>query len=289
MASIRTTLVQVGVCIVAISMSGSAKADSVTTTNTTTGSDSTNGATISVSRTTTDQEINNSTVTSNVVLSANTGNNRITNNTSVSGSGTGDVVAHVEVANTANNSVGDGSSANVAPTSSIEVTTVNHETGPNSTNTTTATLSDTSTINRFNGAAVSNLVLLSATTGGNELDSSTQVSGWKTGSILFDVIISTTTNTHIPSPTPSPSSPPLPVGNPVIIPTSGFGGRGGGSIVLPVIEAVQAAVATSGKGGGAFLPTGASQGMTAMIPVALISLVLGLTAVSPRKRGAKRA
>jgi hypothetical protein len=163
--------------------------------NSSTGSGSTNNATVTVVRAlnvviTNDADINN-----DVTLDANTGANSADKNTGDGSVVSGNIDGTVGVKNQAN--VADVSPllsmASSAPVVNISVS--NHQTGANSTNTASfGPVSNTRDISVCNYLDVDNTFLADATTGGNQADKNTGNGSVKSGDISFNVAFATVGN-----------------------------------------------------------------------------------------------
>jgi hypothetical protein len=160
--------------------------------NAVTGPNSTNINRVNVNDTSTTTIANNAAYTGNYNFDMNTGNNTIGNNTVVGNVSTGDV----NLGLTENVSLNRHSSVVLpATTSPIVVPDLqNSVTGPGSTNTNTYNLNKENFVSVVNDANISNNVSADINTGNNVIENNTCVGNVSTGSVRFNVNVSSSAN-----------------------------------------------------------------------------------------------
>src|SRR3990170_1156478 len=102
--------------------------------NSNTGADSTNNASVSIQNNTTINSTNNATITNNISVSANTGSNSATQNTGDGAVSSGDITGSISIENTGNVNGIFNSLLNLNCSSGCSFTSSNNKTGANSTN-----------------------------------------------------------------------------------------------------------------------------------------------------------
>ena len=160
--------------------------------NSQTGASSNNQNSSNTARNRTIQVTQVADIDNDVAINANTGNNELSQNSTVGGLQNGETNIHGSVVNVANeptlyivNVFGEwnGSLQGVP----AEYVVVNHfeneDTGANSSNTNSASDSSTSNYTLDNNATARNRIAIAANTGGNVVNQNTKVGGVKTGSI----------------------------------------------------------------------------------------------------------
>lgn len=180
-----------------LDMNGETDID-VDTSNGTTGPSSSNGAEVTINLSDTDTLVNDADIDTNVSLSANSGGNRVRNNTTVDGASlSGDIDLDLTVHNMANTgSATSGISQLGSGLGDVSVSTGNEVTGPNSENYSEVTVNSSRVTSETNTADVDTNVSVSANTGGNTVRNNTTVGGARTGNFSFSGTIVNSANTQ---------------------------------------------------------------------------------------------
>ncbi len=160
----------------------------VDTTNDTTGQNSSNYTTFSVSDVMTRSRINLATLLSSLGIAADTGNNTIAQNTTVEGAGSGDVEGDFLFVNEVNEMA--GLDLGLGGETDIDVDTTNDTTGQNSENYADVDVELSRSVTVINSADLNTNVGLAANTGNNDIRRNTSVNGAaNTGDISADITV----------------------------------------------------------------------------------------------------
>ena len=199
------------------SMALSTGALAVEATNSNTGADSTNDATVNINNNTNVSSSNTATINNNISIWANTGNNSADKNTGDGSVSTGDITGGVKVINTGNM---NGTFDSVLSLNcSCDFSASNSNTGAYSDNEANVKVSNDINITVNNEANVDNNVDADLNTGGNSADKNTG-DGWvSTGDIDFSVEITNDLNKNFVG-APLPQEPAGPGVPPAVLPPS---------------------------------------------------------------------
>lgn len=146
------------------------------------GSESVSAADVTITTTTTVDQVNTAEITNNIDINANTGGNTADNNTGGDTTiSTGDITGEVDILNIGNVNAA-GPSSNTTSTTDVSIT----DNGTGSTNTVTINLSNPFNLSQNNSAEIENNVNIDANTGGNSASGNTGGSAnISTGDISF--------------------------------------------------------------------------------------------------------
>lgn len=276
-AGISRHLVQSAAVALVLLMPSSSFALDGELSNQQTGADSVNTNTVTTTNDLTATLTNNATVTNDFTFHLNTGNNSITNNTTVGDITTGDIDVQLK-AETKVNEVDQQqvdallNSLNTNDGTSIQST--NSNTGSNSQNNNQTTVTHTSTVQIQNNMNVNNTLSLDLNTGNNTIEDNTTVGNISTGDISVIATILTEGNGKGGGFFPGDD------GN-----NGGDQGTGNGSGSGPVTIAqlppsvITAATPTTssisgGKGGGQFFPAGGNPNIALELLTFVLAAIL---------------
>lgn len=244
--------------------------------NDTTGANSTNTNSVSATNTTNFSISSNGTVNNTVNITADTGNNTVTNNTTVGDVSTGDIEFDIAV-DTTLNQIDPDSLQGFGQTSDFTITSSNHNTGANSTNDNTSSVTNTNNVSLSQNGTVNNTVTGNFSTGGNTISGNTTVGDISTGNIVGNVTINNDVNGIGGGNDEEPVGPPKPGDKPVgggILPTL--------ASIIPVAQAAAPAKpAIQAK--KEFFPAGT----TNVMPLYFILVILALAFLLDREARAK--
>jgi len=243
----------------------------ITTSNTETGSQSTNTNTVVANTTNSVDVSQNASINNSATFNVVTGDNTVSNNTTVAGVQSGSVQitpSFTTVANADSGAMAAAVSALTAP-DTIHVNSSNTDTGANSTNSNPVSLTNSSTSSVTNTSTISNTVSANIVTGGNTVNGNTKVGLVKSGDVTIGFNVTNTANSPVPVYTGVGGGTPTPIVTPVTTPV--FTGMGGDFPPIAILTSATtpATPVYSGVGGGYF-PAGSN----AFIPeLALFALV----------------
>lgn len=162
-------------------------------TNNTTGPNSLNENNLSLDINHNVDINNTANIDNTVTLSADTGNNNISNNTEVGNVRTGDINFSTNSNNTANGSMGSVNLSGMDGLSAFGHLT-NTLTGPQSTNQNNVTVDSNSEINVNNTASINNIATVDANTGNNNVSNNTVAGNISTGSVNINMTSTSNAN-----------------------------------------------------------------------------------------------
>lgn len=231
-------------------VAGTALASSASNTNT--GAESTNEATVTIKNNVTINSTNNANISNNIFVKANTGYNSANQNTGSGSITTGDISGSVSVKNTGNENAVAASQINLC-CENQNFSSSNKNTGASSKNKAEVKVKNNTDINANNKAGVENDVGADLNTGGNEASKNTGNGIIITGDINFGISIINELNQNIiggplpgqPEPVPGPK-PPMPTISPlrpgqVLGEQAGLPVTGGSLLLWPVLLAIAGA------------------------------------------------
>lgn len=189
------TGVSAGVLISGLALAGSAFAADASNSNT--GADSDNDASVSIENDTTVESNNNLTINNTISVSANTGNNSADQNTEDGSVSSGDINGSVSILNTGNENGNFGSLVNLNCDGGCSFSASNSNTGANSDNDASVSVKNDIDVTVNNNADVDNNVGADLNTGGNSADKNTGDGGVTSGDINFDVTITNDLNKNV--------------------------------------------------------------------------------------------
>lgn len=220
----------------------------VEATNSNTGANSDNDATVTIENDTTINSSNDAKIENDLSIKANTGDNTADKNTGDGGVSTGDIGGSVSIENTGNDNENVGASLNSTCSNGCSFTSSNTSTGAGSNNNSEINIKNDFDLTVENTANVTNNVDADLNTGGNSADKNTGDGMVKTGDIAFDISIVNDLNRNgigIGGELPGiPPAGPGAISMPSIIPTAAAG---------PIPGQVLAAAAGLPITGGGFL------------------------------------
>jgi len=162
--------------------------------NNLTGPDSTNINRIDVALDRNISVINDATYRSNYDINANTGRNTIMRNTQVGDVSSGDVNIGIDESVTTNGGVGSISIPMMSEVNLASGSMDNDITGPNSTNRNTVDVDSNQNVSIANTSRITNNVDADINTGRNTIERNTVVGNVRTGSVSFNVNVSSNAN-----------------------------------------------------------------------------------------------
>ena len=189
--------------------------------NSNTGADSTNNATVTVQNNTTINSVNNAVINNNISVNANTGNNTANKNTGNGTISTGDITGSVIVKNLGNENGTFDSVLNLNCASNCNFSASNSNTGADSNNKSQVKIKNNLNVTITNNANVNNNIGANLNTGGNSTDKNTGSGSITTGDIDFSIEVINDLNRNIiggPVPGEEPDGPGL-IPQPGIIPS----------------------------------------------------------------------
>ena len=171
--------------------------------NSNTGADSSNDASVYIQNTTTINSTKNATINNTISVNANTGNNSASQNTGDGSVSSGDITGSVTVQNTGNENGVFNSVFNLNCSGNCNFSASNTHTGAGSTNNSSVNVNNDIDITVSNNADVDNNVGADLNTGGNSADKNTGDSSVRSGDINFSVgIVNDLNKNFIGAPTP---------------------------------------------------------------------------------------
>lgn len=202
----------VGVLAASLALGGVTLAAEATNSNT--GADSSNTATVSVENDATIDSTNNADINNTININANTGGNSASQNTGDGSVSTGNITGSVSIQNSGNENGVFDSVVGINCSSDCDFSASNSNTGANSDNDASVSVDNDLDINVENNANVDNNVDADLNTGDNSADKNTGDGSVKTGDIDFDVSIINDLNKNalgVPvSQPPKGPTPPMP-------------------------------------------------------------------------------
>ncbi|HEX7455884.1 MAG TPA: hypothetical protein VF303_00235 [Candidatus Nanoarchaeia archaeon] len=189
-------------------------------TNSNTGADSTNNATVSIQNNTTINSSNSANISNNISVWASTGNNSADKNTGDGSVHTGNITGSVSVTNTGNENGLFDSQIDLNCTGNCSFNASNSNTGAGSSNNSSISVTNDVGITVVNEADVENNVGADLNTGGNSADKNTGDGSVYTGDIDFSVeIVNDLNKNFIGLPAPEEPLGPADITPPSILPS----------------------------------------------------------------------
>lgn len=183
--------------------------------NSNTGADSTNTASVSIENSTKISSTNNANIKNNISVTANTGKNSASENTGDGSVSSGDITGSVLVKNLGNNNGAFDSSIDLNCSGSCDFSASNSNTGADSRNDSSVSVKNNIDIAVTNNANVENNVGADLNTGENEADKNTGDGSVSSGDIDFSIeVVNDLNNNMIGAPIPvvppvGPNKPPV--------------------------------------------------------------------------------
>jgi hypothetical protein len=192
----------------------------VEATNSNTGADSDNDASVTIENNTTVNSTNNADINNTITVNANTGNNSADRNTGDGSVSSGDINGSVSVANLGNENGNFDSALNLDCNGDCNFSASNSNTGAGSSNNSSISFTNNLDLTVQNNASVENNVGANLNTGGNSADRNTGDGSVISGDIDFTIdIVNDLNRNFIGLPAPEEPLGPADISQPRILPS----------------------------------------------------------------------